>query len=266
MATTIAVPGITGRMGRALAAGIFAQAGVQLAAATARPDNPLLDTDVGPLVGLEPQDVPIQSQLPDTPNLFDVLIDFTTPEATLAHIFWCKARGVAMVIGTTGLSPDHQQAIQEASTTIPIVYSANMSVGTNLVFNLLEIAARTLGGSCDMEIVEAHHRYKKDAPSGTALHMGSILARTMGRDLNRCRRPSDATGPREQGTIGFSSIRGGDLAGEHQVLFIGEGEQVEIGVRATSRATYARGAIQAGCWLAGKKPGLFDMKDVLGLD
>ena len=183
----------------------------------------------------------------------------------MAQLAWCQARGIAMVIGTTGLSPADEQALQEASTAIAVVYAANMSVGTNLVFRLLKDAARTLGDSYDMEIVEAHHRYKKDSPSGTALHMGATLDRALGREPGSCRRSATATGPRPPGTIGFSSIRGGDLAGEHQVLFIGDGEQVEIGVRATSRLTYARGALQAARWLAGRPPGLFDMQDVLGL-
>ena len=263
MTTTIAVAGVTGRMGRAIAAAIADEPDVQLAAATARPGSPLLGTDVGSLVGLAPLGVGIETQLPDDP--FDVLIDFTSPASTMAQLAWCQARGIAMVIGTTGLSPADEQALQEASTAIAVVYAANMSVGTNLVFRLLKDAARTLGDSYDMEIVEAHHRYKKDSPSGTALHMGATLDRALGREPGSCRRSAMAAGPRPPGTIGFSSIRGGDLAGEHQVLFLGDGEQVEIGVRATSRLTYARGALQAARWLAGRPPGLFDMQDVLGL-
>ena len=195
------------------------------------------------------------------------LIDFTRPEGTLEHLAACRKLGVNMVIGTTGFSEAQKAQIADAAKDIAIVMAPNMSVGVNVTFKLLEMAAKALSEGYDIEVIEAHHRHKVDAPSGTALKMGEVIAEALGRDLKECAvyERYGHTGEREPSTIGFSTIRGGDIVGDHTVLFAGTGERIEITHKSSSRATYAQGSLRAVRWLAGKQTGLFDMFDVLGL-
>ncbi|HIC39830.1 MAG TPA: 4-hydroxy-tetrahydrodipicolinate reductase, partial [Piscirickettsiaceae bacterium] len=198
---------------------------------------------------------------------FDALIDFTRPEATLEYLNACQSSGKSMVIGTTGFSDDQLQAINDAASSMPIVFAPNMSVGVNLSLKLLNIAARVIGEDADIEIVEAHHRHKVDAPSGTALKMGEVVANALGRDLSECAvyGREGIEEPRDRQTIGFSTIRGGDVVGEHTVSFFMEGERVEITHKASSRLTFANGAVRAASWLEGQSAGLYSMQDVLDL-
>jgi 4-hydroxy-tetrahydrodipicolinate reductase len=197
----------------------------------------------------------------------DCLIDFTRPEGTLNHLEACRRHGVGMVIGTTGLSGEARQAITDAAKHIPVVFAPNMSVGVNAVFRLLDVAARILNEDYDVEVVEAHHRHKVDAPSGTALRMGEVVAAALGRQLSECAvyGREGHTGERPATQIGFSTIRGGDIIGDHTVLFAGDGERIEITHKSASRMPYALGALRAGHFMKGRKKGLFDMQDVLGL-
>jgi 4-hydroxy-tetrahydrodipicolinate reductase len=198
---------------------------------------------------------------------FDVLIDFTGPDATMIHLDICREHGKKMVIGTTGLNDEQKQKINEAAEEIGIVFAPNMSVGVNLCFKLLEIAARVMGDDSDIEIIEAHHRHKKDAPSGTALRMGEVVAGALDRDLSSVAvfGREGQTGERDPRTIGFETIRAGDVVGEHTVWFATEGERVEVTHKASSRMTFAKGAMRAARWIADSDKGLFDMQDVLGL-
>ena len=198
---------------------------------------------------------------------FDVLVDFTRPEATLDYLAVCIATGKSMVIGTTGFDDDGLQMIKDAGTKIPVVFAPNMSVGVNLSLKLLEMAAKVIGEESDIEIVEAHHRHKVDAPSGTALKMGEVVANALGRDLSKCAvyGREGIEKPRDRQTIGFSTIRGGDVVGEHTVSFFMEGERVEITHKASSRMTFANGAIRASAWLQGKPAGLYSMQDILDI-
>jgi len=198
---------------------------------------------------------------------FDVLVDFTRPEATLDYLAVCIAKGKSMVIGTTGFDDAGLQMIKDAGTKIPIVFAPNMSVGVNLSLKLLEMAAKVIGEESDIEIVEAHHRHKVDAPSGTALKMGEVVANAIGRDLSKCAvyGREGIEKPRDRQTIGFSTIRGGDVVGEHTVSFFMEGERVEVTHKASSRMTFANGAIRASAWLQGKPAGLYSMQDILDI-
>ncbi len=198
---------------------------------------------------------------------FDVVIDFTRPEATLEYLDICQAANKAMVIGTTGFSDDQLQAINAAAEQMPIVFAPNMSVGVNLSLKLLEMAAKVIGNDADIEIVEAHHRHKVDAPSGTALKMGEVVANALGRDLKTCAiyGREGIEEPRDRQTIGFSTVRGGDVVGEHTVSFFMEGERVEVTHKASSRMTFANGAVRAASWLDGRTAGLYTMQDVLDL-
>ncbi len=265
--TRIAVPGAAGRMGRTLLQAARETPGVECTVATERVGSPALGVDAGTLAGLEPSGVTVGSDLAARVGDFDVLVDFTRPEVTLAHLEVCRAAGRAMVIGTTGFTPEQRARIEAAAAALPIVLAPNMSVGVNLCLRLLETAAAVLGEEFDVEIVEAHHRHKVDAPSGTALAMGEVVARTLGRDLAQCAvyGRQGHTGERAPGTIGFETIRAGDIVGEHTVLFAGSGERVEITHKAASRMTFARGAVRAALWLGARGPGLYDMQDVLGL-
>jgi 4-hydroxy-tetrahydrodipicolinate reductase len=265
--TRIAIHGAGGRMGRALIEAVRDADGGELVAALDRPESPLIGVDAGEMAGLGNLGVAIGGDLAALGDGFEVLIDFTAPQATLAALAHCRAHGRGMVIGTTGLDAEQKQAIAEAAETIPVVFAPNMSVGVNLTFKLAELAARVLGDSVDIEIVEAHHRHKVDAPSGTALRLGEVVAEALGRDLEECAvyGREGHTGPRERRTIGFETIRAGDIVGEHTVLYAANGERVEITHRATSRMTFAGGAVRAAQWLAGRDRGLFDMQDVLGL-
>jgi len=263
--TKIAIAGAAGRMGRALIEATQLAEFAQLTAAIERPQHPFLGQDVGEIAGMGKLGVALTEALADAD--FDVLIDFTAPEATLANVAICQKLKKSIVIGTTGLN-DHQKAtLRDAATSIPIVFAPNMSVGVNLCFKLLEIAAKVLGDSVDIEIIEAHHRHKVDAPSGTALRMGEVVAQTLGRDLKNCAiyGREGKTGERDRQAIGFATIRAGDVVGDHTVLFADEGERVEITHKASSRLTFAKGAVRAALWLKNKNNGLFDMQDVLDL-
>ncbi len=253
-------------MGRALLEAVLAAPDMSLHAALEHAGSPLVGKDAGELVGAS-AGVRVSADPSGAVRGGEVLIDFTRPEGTLEHLAACRAAGVKMVIGTTGFSPEQRAAIAEAARSIAIVMAPNMSVGTNLVFRLLDTAARVLNEGYDVEVIEAHHRHKVDAPSGTALRMGEILAEALGRDLAKCAvyGREGVTGERDPSTIGFSAIRGGDIVGDHTVLFAGPGERVEISVKAASRATYAQGAVRAARWLGARANGLYDMQDVLGL-
>ncbi|MFY1027259.1 4-hydroxy-tetrahydrodipicolinate reductase [Actinobacillus seminis] len=268
MTLKIAVAGAGGRMGRQLIQAIQAAEGVILGAAFERRGSSLIGADAGELAGVGRLDVAVSDNLEAQKDQFDVLIDFTRPEGTLAHLNFCVAHSKKMIIGTTGFDDAGKAAIQRAAEKIAIVFASNFSVGVNLVFKLLEKAAKVMGDYCDIEIVEAHHRHKVDAPSGTALSMGEHIAKTLGRDLKThgifCR--DGITGERKRDEIGFATIRAGDVVGEHTVWFADIGERVEISHKASSRMTFANGAVRAAKWLVQKPQGLFDMTDVLSLN
>jgi 4-hydroxy-tetrahydrodipicolinate reductase len=262
----IAVAGSSGRMGRALIETILQSADFRLAAALELPDSPSLGKDAGELVGA-PCGVRISADVAESLAGCDVLVDFTRPEGTLAHVEICRRRSIRMVIGTTGFQPAQKALIVEAAKAIPIVMAPNMSVGVNLTFKLAELAAKILNDGYDIEIIEAHHRHKVDAPSGTALRLGEVIAAAVGRDLARdaVYGREGVTGERKPSTIGFATVRGGDIVGDHTALFAGIGERIEITHRAASRATFALGALRAARFLGGRTSGLYDMQDVLGL-
>lgn len=263
----IAVNGAAGRMGRTLVEAVTAHEGVTLGAAIERPDSSLLGADAGELAGTGRNGIRVAGTLGAVLADFDVLIDFSTPAATVANAAACATAGRGLVVGTTGLDAAQLAAVDAAAQRTAICMSSNFSTGVNLCFKLLEIAARTLGDEVDIEIVEAHHRHKVDAPSGTALSMGKVVAGALGRDLGAVAvyGREGQTGARRRETIGFSTIRGGDIVGDHTVLFAAEGERIEITHKASSRMTFARGAVRAAAWLHGRPPGLYDMQDVLGL-
>ncbi|WP_137820303.1 4-hydroxy-tetrahydrodipicolinate reductase [Pseudomonas sp. 2FG] len=262
----IAVVGAAGRMGKTLIEAIQ-QAGARLTAAVDRPDSSLIGADAGELAALGKLEVPLSGDLASVLDRFDVLIDFTHPSVTLQNLALCRQAGKAMIIGTTGFSAEEKLVLAQAGKEIPIVFAANFSVGVNLCLKLLDTAARVLGDEVDIEIIEAHHRHKVDAPSGTALRMGEVVASALGRDLQRVAvyGREGQTGARERQTIGFATVRAGDVVGDHTVLFAAEGERVEITHKASSRMTFARGAVRAALWLEGRQPGLYDMQDVLDL-
>ncbi len=257
----VAVCGASGRMGQMLIAAVAGAPDCQLAAALDRTDSPA----IGQVVA---NGVVIGSELAAALAKADVLIDFTRPEATLAHLRACAQAGVAMVIGTTGFSEAGKAEIAETAKRIPIVFAPNMGVGVNVTLKLLELAAKALQTGYDVEIVEAHHRHKVDAPSGTAIKMGEVIAQAQGKTLADCAvyAREGHTGEREGGTIGFATVRGGDVVGDHTVLFLGEGERVEISHKSSSRNGYAQGSIRAARFLQGKPANLYDMFDVLGLN
>jgi 4-hydroxy-tetrahydrodipicolinate reductase len=263
----IGVVGASGRMGRMLIEAVLQDATVRLAAAFDQPGSAALGRDAAELAGLPPSGVIVQADLSAGLAHCDCLIDFTRPAGTLAHLGACVAAGVAMVIGTTGFDAAGKARIEEAARRVPIVFAPNMAVGVNVVFKLLDTAARILAQGYDVEIVEAHHRMKVDAPSGTALRMGEVVADALGRALAECAvyGREGHTGERDAATIGFSTVRGGDIVGDHTVMFCGIGERVEIAHKAGSRMPYALGSLRAARFLAGQSSGLFDMQDVLGL-
>lgn len=265
--TRIAIVGAAGRMGRTLLEACNAAEGVVVTVATEHPRSPLVDTDIGAVVGIGANGVLIAPSLEAAANDFDVLIDFTRPEPSLEHLAWCVAHHKKMVIGTTGFDEAGKAAIRAASETIGIMFAPNMSIGVNLCFKLLEMAAQVLGDTVDIEIIEAHHRYKVDAPSGTALRMGEVVAAALGRDLKDCAvyGRQGVTDERNRKTIGFETIRAGDIVGDHTVMFADIGERIEISHKASSRMTFAKGAVRAAQWLQAQKVGLYDMQDVLGL-
>lgn len=261
----IAVIGAAGRMGGAIIRAIQNVEAVALSCALERPGSPALGQDAGLLANVGELGITVV----DSPQGqdFDIMIDFSTPVSSLLNIKYCQDAGRAIVIGTTGMNDDVLHEMQQAAKHIPIMFSANYSVGVNLAAKLLKMAAAVIGNETDIEIIEAHHKHKVDAPSGTALLLGKAIADELGKDLSLdgvfCR--EGVIGEREQGTIGFSTIRGGDIAGEHTVMFIGEAERIEITHRATDRKIFANGAIRAATWLSTQPVGLYDMNDVLGL-
>lgn len=264
----VAIAGAAGRMGRELVEAItHSESDIAVSVATVRADDPALGVDVGLLAAGSALGVETVAELDSVLDNFDVLIDFTTPEATLQHLALCQQNRKAMVIGTTGFSESQHQRIANSGETIPIVFAPNMSIGVNLCFNLLEQAARVLGDDVDIEIIEAHHRHKKDAPSGTALKMGEIVAQALDRNLQQVALYGrEGMGEeRDRKTIGFSTVRAGDIVGDHTVIFAGLGERVEITHKASSRMTFAIGAVRAANWIADKDPGLYSMRDVLNL-
>jgi len=265
--TRIALNGAAGRMGRILAEACQEHPEVVVSAAIERPGSSLIGADLGEVAGLGHLGVRIGDDLAAVCEEFDVLIDFSLPESTRSNIAVCRQNGRRMVIGTTGLDDADRQVLTEAARDIGIVFAPNMSVGVNLCFKLLELAAHVLGDTVDIEVVEAHHRNKIDAPSGTALRMGEVVAETLGRDLKTCAvyGREGRTGVRERDTIGFETIRAGDIVGEHTVMFVGSGERVEITHKASSRMTFASGAVRAAAWLMRQPAGLYDMQDVLSL-
>ena len=261
-----AIPGAAGRMGRTLIEAVTQAPDAALAAALDVPGCPLAGHDAGEFLGVR-TGVAIAHDVEAAAQAADCLIDFTRPAGTMVHLDACRRHGTHLIIGTTGFSPEQREAIRAASEDIPIVFAPNMAVGVNLVFKLLDVAARALAEGYDVEVVEAHHRHKVDAPSGTALRMGEVVAQALGRTLSECAvyGREGHTGERPAQQIGFATVRGGDIVGDHTVLFAGTGERVEITHKAASRMPYALGALRAARFLRGRTAGLFDMQDVLGL-
>ena len=264
----VAVTGAGGRMGRSHIEAITENDNTQLTAAIERAGSTFVGIDAGALAGVGENGVTVVDNIAAIVNDFDVLIDFTTIESTLNNIEACRKAGKQIIIGTTGFSDEEKKIIKKASEDIAIVFAPNMSVGVNLCLKLLDTAARVLANDdMDIEIVEAHHRHKVDAPSGTALRMGEVIADALGRDLKECAvyGREGQTGERERNTIGFETIRAGDIVGDHTVMFAGIGERIEITHKASSRMTFSKGAVRAAIWLNDQKTGLYDMPDVLGL-
>ncbi len=263
----VAVVGASGRMGLCLIKASVLSSNTQFAVAISRAESISVGKDAGELAGVGLADIKVEADLASVVDQFDVLIDFTRPEPSMNFIEICRQAGKKIVIGTTGYSDEQKAKINAAAKDIAIVMAPNMSVGVNLSLKLLEMTAKVMGDYTDIEVIEAHHRHKVDAPSGTALRMGEVVAEALGRNLKDCAiygRQGD-TGERDQKTIGFSTIRAGDIVGEHTVMFADEGERVEITHKATSRMTFANGAVRAATWLKDKNNGLYDMQDVLGL-
>jgi 4-hydroxy-tetrahydrodipicolinate reductase len=264
MTLNIAIAGSAGKMGKVLIENILQAKDLRLVAALTH-NSKSIGKDAGDFLGA-PCGVMISSDFSVLKGS-NVLIDFTRPEGTMAHLEQCVAQKIKMVIGTTGLSDEQKQKIKEAAKKIAIVFAPNMSVGVNLILKLLDTAARALSEGYDIEIIEAHHRQKVDAPSGTALRLGEVVADALGRDLSKCAvyGREGVTGVRDPSTIGFATVRGGDIVGDHTVLFAGIGERIEITHKASSRSTFALGALRAARFLADKSTGLFDMQDVIGI-
>lgn len=262
----IAVAGASGRMGRMLIETIQQADDAVLAGALDVATSPFAGTDAASFLG-KPAGVPIESDFAKGLTNAEYLIDFTRPEGTLKHLEYCAAHGVKMIIGTTGFDEAGKAAIAEAAKKTSIVFAPNMSVGVNVTLKLLEMAAKSFSHGYDIEIVEAHHRHKVDAPSGTAIKMGEVIADALGRNLKDVAvyAREGVTGERDPSSIGFATIRGGDIVGDHTVLFAGIGERIEISHKSSSRMSYAQGSLRAARFLADKKTGLFDMQDVLGL-
>ena len=263
----VAIVGAAGRMGRMLVEAVAADEQCMLGAAIIKPGEPVVGVDVGDLVGVGTLNVLLTDDLRSVVDDFDVVIDFTSPQSTMAHVELCRQYGKGIVIGTTGLNSEQTAVLAKAAEETAIVFAPNMSIGVNLVFKLLEVAAKVLGDDADIEVIEAHHRHKVDSPSGTALKMGEVVAETLGRELQNCAvyGREGHTGPRKRDTIGFATVRAGDVIGDHTVLFASEGERVEITHKASSRVIYARGSMRAVRFISTKSSGLYDMQDVLGL-
>ena len=267
MTTRIAIAGANGRMGKILLEATHLADYAELTVATVREGSSLVGADAGELAGVGRIGVSVQDSLASVVDDFDVLIDFTLPDATLANAAICADAGKGMVIGTTGFTPEQKETLLAYQEQIPLCLASNFSTGVNLCFKLLDIAAKVLADDADIEVYEAHHRHKLDAPSGTALSMGEVIANA----TNRCLEDvavygrEGQTGARDRNTIGFATVRGGDIVGDHTVSFLADGERVEITHKATSRMAFGRGAVRAANWLKVKESGLFDMQDVLQL-
>ena len=268
MTVRIAITGAAGRMGKTLIEAVGLADNAVVSAAIERPESSLIGADAGELAGLGSNGVKIASDINDVVNDFDVLIDFTAPAATVNNAQVCAANGKKMIIGTTGCSDEELAAINAAAEKTGIVMASNFSTGVNATFKLLSIAAGILGDDYDVEVVEAHHRHKVDSPSGTALSMGEAVADALGRDLKEVgvHGREGQVGARTQKEIGFHAVRGGDVVGDHTVMFLADGERVEITHKASSRMSFARGAVRAAKWVADKDSGLCNMQDVLGLN
>jgi len=264
----IAISGASGRMGLNLIKACEQNSSAQLGVAIERDGALAIGKDAGEISGLESQSVNVVADYQSQAEQFEVLVDFTRPEACLEKLQFCEANNKAIVIGTTGFTEEQKAQITNAAKNIAVVFAPNMGIGVNVTLKLLELAAKAIGETVDIEVIEAHHKHKVDAPSGTALKMGEVVAEAMDKALDDVAvyAREGITGERTEGTIGFSTIRGGDIVGEHTVMFIDEGERIEISHKATSRMTFATGAIRAACWVSDKPAGLYDMQDVLGLN
>ncbi|MCZ6804383.1 MAG: 4-hydroxy-tetrahydrodipicolinate reductase [Proteobacteria bacterium] len=263
----VGICGAAGRMGKTILEVCNDNDDVEIAAAIEYSGSPLLGLDAGEVAGIGKLGVNITDDILSVADQLDVMIDFTLASSLPANVQKCVSANCKMVIGTTGLTNEDHELINSASNKVAIVFAPNMSIGVNLCFKLLEMASQVIGGDADIEIIEAHHRDKKDAPSGTAIRMGEIVAHTLGRNLKECAvyGREGITGAREKNTIGFETIRAGDIVGDHTVMFATAGERIEISHKATSRKTFANGAVRAAQWLVEKDNGLFDMQDVLNL-
>ncbi|GAA6172942.1 4-hydroxy-tetrahydrodipicolinate reductase [Colwellia sp. KU-HH00111] len=266
MKVKVAILGCSGRMGRNLIQAAHEHESIELIGGSVRESSSFVDFDLGELAGVGAIGLSTSTQLAQL-SAADVFIDFTTIETTLDNIKWCQAHNKALVIGTTGFNDEQVKVIESAGETMPIVLAPNTSVGVNLLFKLLEITAKAIGDYTDIEIFEAHHRFKKDAPSGTAVKMGQVIADTLGRDLKACAvyGREGITEERSKETIGFATVRAGDIVGEHTAFFADLGERLEITHKASSRMTFALGAMRAAFWLSSAENGYYDMQDVLGL-
>ena len=267
MTVRVGVCGAAGRMGKTVLEVCNETDNVEIAAAIEYKGSSMIGLDAGEQAGIGKIDVEITDDIAKISDQIDVLIDFTIASSLTENLEKCHAAGKCMVIGTTGLDDEQKELINKMAKDIAIVFAPNMSIGVNLCLKLLEMAAQVIGEASDIEIIEAHHRHKKDAPSGTALRMGEVIADTLGRNLKECAvyGREGVTGERDKNTIVFATIRAGDIVGEHTVMFASAGERVEITHKATSRKTFASGAVRAAQWLAEKDKGLFDMQDVLGI-
>ncbi len=265
--TRIAVTGAAGRMGKVLIEAIDEADDLTLGAAIVHPESSLVGADAGEMAGIGKNGVSLAARVEDVKDAFDVLIDFTFPDLTLENLAFCSRHGKGIIIGTTGMTDAEKEQVRIAAEKIPVVFAPNMSVGINVMLDLLHKAASVLGDDYDVEIIEAHHRHKKDAPSGTALRLGEVVADALGRDLRECAvyGREGFTGERSRSEIGFETIRAGDVVGDHTVLFATMGERIEFTHKASSRMTFAKGAIRAARWLQNRPAGLYDMQDVLGL-
>ena len=263
----IVIAGASGKMGRALIEATIENIDAELVGGTVRSSSSLIGADAGELVGKKRVDAPIQDSLEAFSSQGPVVIDFSTVDSTMDHLSWCVSRGTPCVIGTTGFSVNQEQSISEAAKKIPVIYAPNFSVGVNVVFDLLARAARLFGDTVDIEVIETHHRQKLDAPSGTALALGRTIANALDRDLDTTavygREGQTGIRPRDQ--IGFATVRGGDVVGDHTVLFAADGERVEITHKASNRKTFASGAVRSAVWASQQEPGLYSMRDVLGI-
>jgi len=266
MKVKVAILGCSGRMGRNLIQAAHEHKSIELVGGSVRASSSFVDFDLGELAGIGAIGLTTSTQLSQLADA-DVYIDFTAIETTLENINWCQEHKKALVIGTTGFSDAQVAVIKRAGSAMPVVLAPNTSVGVNLMFKLLEVTAKAIGDYTDIEIFEAHHRFKKDAPSGTAVKMGQVIADTLGRDLSKCAvyGREGITGERDRETIGFATVRAGDIVGEHTAFFADLGERIEITHKASSRMTFALGAMRAAFWLSGAENGFYDMQDVLGL-